>query len=120
MSYKEFQTQISRINDILCTVNLLNWDARTVMPGGGVLVLRLGVVGAGLAQPGAAVYSGGVCTVVAAAELETHRQRLTLVLSGQMCGEGRDSLPREEKCLLQLNLRSPEQRKNIVVYLIAF
>lgn len=36
MSYKEFQTQISRINDILCTVNLLNWDARTVMPGGGV------------------------------------------------------------------------------------
>ena len=36
MSYADFQTEIGRINDILCTVNLLSWDARTVMPAGGV------------------------------------------------------------------------------------
>lgn len=36
MSYDAFQTEIGRINDILCTVNLLSWDARTVMPPGGV------------------------------------------------------------------------------------
>ena len=36
MSYDAFQTEIGRINDILCTVNLLSWDARTVMPAGGV------------------------------------------------------------------------------------
>lgn len=36
MSYQDFQTEIGRINDILCTVNLLSWDARTVMPPGGV------------------------------------------------------------------------------------
>lgn len=36
MSYSDFQSQISRINDVLCTVNLLGWDARTMMPPGGV------------------------------------------------------------------------------------
>ena len=36
MTYSAFQTQIAQINDILCTVNLLSWDARTVMPHGGV------------------------------------------------------------------------------------
>lgn len=36
MTYPAFQTEIARINDILCTVNLLSWDARTVMPPGGV------------------------------------------------------------------------------------
>lgn len=36
MSFAAFQTEIGRINDILCSVNLLSWDARTVMPAGGV------------------------------------------------------------------------------------
>lgn len=36
MTYAAFQSEIARINDILCTVNLLSWDARTVMPPGGV------------------------------------------------------------------------------------
>ena len=36
MSYAAFQSEIGRINDILCTVNLLSWDARTVMPPGGM------------------------------------------------------------------------------------
>lgn len=30
-----FHTRISQLNDILCTVNTLNWDARTQMPPGG-------------------------------------------------------------------------------------
>ena len=36
MSYADFQERIARINDILCAVNLLSWDSRTVMPPGGV------------------------------------------------------------------------------------
>jgi len=36
MSYAAFQTEIARINDILCAVNLMSWDARTMMPSGGV------------------------------------------------------------------------------------
>ena len=36
--YDVFQSEIGRINDILCAVNLLSWDARTVMPPGGVEV----------------------------------------------------------------------------------
>lgn len=36
MSQHAFETLIARINDILCTVNLLAWDSRTVMPAGGV------------------------------------------------------------------------------------
>lgn len=36
MSYADFQDRIARINDILCAVNLLSWDSRTVMPPGGV------------------------------------------------------------------------------------
>ncbi|MEI2685118.1 MAG: carboxypeptidase M32 [Cypionkella sp.] len=36
MSYAVFQAEIARINDILCAINLMGWDARTVMPAGGV------------------------------------------------------------------------------------
>lgn len=36
MSFAAFETDIARINDILCAVNLLTWDARTMMPPGGV------------------------------------------------------------------------------------
>lgn len=36
MSYSDFQTQIARINDVLCAINLMGWDARTKMPSGGV------------------------------------------------------------------------------------
>lgn len=36
MSYATFQAKIARINDIICTVNLLGWDARTMMPPGGI------------------------------------------------------------------------------------
>lgn len=36
MSFAVFENEIARINDILCAVNLLTWDARTMMPPGGV------------------------------------------------------------------------------------
>ncbi len=36
MTYAAFQDQIARINDVLCAVNLMGWDARTMMPQGGV------------------------------------------------------------------------------------
>ena len=36
MSYARFQTEIARINDIICAINLLAWDSRTMMPPGGV------------------------------------------------------------------------------------
>lgn len=36
MSYAAFQSQIAALNDVLCAVNLLSWDARTMMPPGGV------------------------------------------------------------------------------------
>jgi len=36
MSFAVFETEIARINDILCAVNLLTWDSRTMMPAGGV------------------------------------------------------------------------------------
>ncbi|HVG48056.1 MAG TPA: carboxypeptidase M32 [Rubellimicrobium sp.] len=36
MSTADFQAGIARINDILCTLNLLAWDGRTMMPPGGV------------------------------------------------------------------------------------
>ncbi len=36
MSYSAFETQIGRINDVICAVNLLAWDSRTMMPPGGV------------------------------------------------------------------------------------
>lgn len=36
MSYAAFEARIARLNDIICTVNLLAWDARTMMPPGGV------------------------------------------------------------------------------------
>lgn len=31
----EFSTRVGRINDLLCSVNLLQWDARVTMPSGG-------------------------------------------------------------------------------------
>ncbi|TJZ89461.1 carboxypeptidase M32 [Paracoccus gahaiensis] len=31
----DLQTRIGRLNDVLCTVNILNWDARTQMASGG-------------------------------------------------------------------------------------
>jgi len=37
MSYSDFTTRIAGINDILSTVNLLAWDARTQMPAGGAV-----------------------------------------------------------------------------------
>lgn len=36
MSFAVFETEVAKINDILCAVNLLTWDARTMMPSGGV------------------------------------------------------------------------------------
>ena len=36
MSYADFQARIARINDVLCAINILGWDARTQMPPGGV------------------------------------------------------------------------------------
>lgn len=36
MSYADFQHRIARINDVLCTLNVLAWDSRTMMPDGGV------------------------------------------------------------------------------------
>ena len=36
MSYADFENRIARINDILCTLNLLAWDSRTMMPPGGI------------------------------------------------------------------------------------
>jgi carboxypeptidase Taq len=36
MSFAAFETEIARINDVLCAVNLLTWDSRTMMPPGGV------------------------------------------------------------------------------------
>lgn len=37
MGYAEFEAGIARVNDVLCVINLLSWDARTKMPSGGVL-----------------------------------------------------------------------------------
>ncbi|MEF2071169.1 carboxypeptidase M32 [Consotaella aegiceratis] len=36
MSYAAFQNHVARINDLLCVANLLSWDARVMMPPGGV------------------------------------------------------------------------------------
>ncbi|WP_172299763.1 carboxypeptidase M32 [Pseudoruegeria sp. HB172150] len=36
MSYTDFQERIAGINDVLCTLNLLAWDSRTMMPPGGI------------------------------------------------------------------------------------
>ena len=30
-----FEQEIGRLNDILCAINILNWDARTKMPAAG-------------------------------------------------------------------------------------
>ena len=34
MSYAAFEAEIAKVNDILCAVNLLVWDSRTMMPSG--------------------------------------------------------------------------------------
>lgn len=36
MSYAEFEVKMAQVNDLLSVVNLLSWDARTLMPPGGV------------------------------------------------------------------------------------
>ncbi|MCQ8781451.1 carboxypeptidase M32 [Mangrovibrevibacter kandeliae] len=36
MSYAAFEAETARLNDLLCTANLLSWDARVMMPPGGV------------------------------------------------------------------------------------
>ncbi|CAN7465880.1 carboxypeptidase M32 [Phyllobacterium sp. LjRoot231] len=36
MSFTTFESEVAKVNDILCAVNLLTWDARTMMPPGGV------------------------------------------------------------------------------------
>jgi carboxypeptidase Taq len=36
MSYAAFEAEVARVNDLLCAVNLLVWDSRTMMPRGGV------------------------------------------------------------------------------------
>src|SRR6478736_8953966 len=35
MSFAAFESEIAKVNDILCAVNMLTWDARTMMPVGG-------------------------------------------------------------------------------------
>ena len=34
MSYAAFEAEVAKVNDILCAVNLLVWDSRTMMPSG--------------------------------------------------------------------------------------
>ena len=36
MTYAAYRSAMAGVNDLLCTVNLMSWDARTVMPHGGV------------------------------------------------------------------------------------
>ena len=36
MSFAKFETEVAKVNDILCAANLLTWDSRTMMPPGGV------------------------------------------------------------------------------------
>lgn len=36
MSFTIFESEVAKVNDILCAVNLLTWDSRTMMPPGGV------------------------------------------------------------------------------------
>ncbi|TPW29662.1 carboxypeptidase M32 [Pararhizobium mangrovi] len=36
MSFADFETGIARFNDVLCTLNVLAWDSRTMMPAGGI------------------------------------------------------------------------------------
>ncbi|MBP1848645.1 carboxypeptidase M32 [Rhizobium halophytocola] len=36
MTYETFTREIARLNDVLCSINLLTWDSRTMMPAGGV------------------------------------------------------------------------------------
>ena len=41
MTYTVFQDRIARINDVLCTVNLVGWDARTMLPPSGGVKARV-------------------------------------------------------------------------------
>ena len=36
MSYAAFEKEVAKVNDLLCAANLLSWDARVMMPAGGV------------------------------------------------------------------------------------
>ncbi|WP_165219072.1 carboxypeptidase M32 [Affinirhizobium pseudoryzae] len=36
MGFHAFEEQVARLNDVLCAVNLLTWDSRTMMPPGGL------------------------------------------------------------------------------------
>lgn len=36
MSFNAFEQQVAKLNDVLCAVNLLTWDSRTMMPPGGL------------------------------------------------------------------------------------
>jgi carboxypeptidase Taq len=36
MSFDAFEQQVAKLNDVLCAVNLLTWDSRTMMPPGGL------------------------------------------------------------------------------------
>lgn len=36
MSNAAFESEIAKVNNILCAVNLLTWDSRVMMPPGGV------------------------------------------------------------------------------------
>jgi carboxypeptidase Taq len=35
LGYARFEAEIARVNDVLCAINLLDWDANTVMPASG-------------------------------------------------------------------------------------
>src|SRR4051794_32117429 len=35
MSLARFEAEMARVNDVLCAINVLNWDARTQMPAAG-------------------------------------------------------------------------------------
>ena len=35
MGYARFEAEIARVNDVLCAINLLDWDANTIMPASG-------------------------------------------------------------------------------------
>lgn len=36
MSFDAFEQQVAKLNDVLCAINLLTWDSRTMMPPGGL------------------------------------------------------------------------------------
>jgi carboxypeptidase Taq len=72
----DLQARIGRLNDVLCTVNLLNWDARTQMPAGGAqtrghqVATLLGIAREMILDPGmqAAVDTAGDSDAAAAVQ----------------------------------------------------